>query len=71
MTDQQRLFKMYFHMSDGRVFERAFRSYTEATKYICDVKELKTMFCIDDKTFESATWINPKQIVSAELRRVL
>lgn len=69
MTD--RLFKVNFRMSDGQIFEREFRSYTEATKYIYDVKGLKTMFCIDDKTFESATWINPRQIVSAELRRVL
>lgn len=71
MTNQSRLFKVHFCMSDGQEFEREFRSYTEATKYICDVRELKTMFCIDDKTFESATWINPKQIVSAEVRRIL
>lgn len=71
MTDQQRLFKVNFRMSDGQMFEREFRSYTEATRYIYDVKELKKMFCVDDKSFESATWINPRQIVSAEVMRVL
>ena len=71
MTDQQRLFKVYFHMSDGQVFQKEFRSYTEAAQYIYDVKGFKTMFCIDDRTFDSATWINPKQIVSAEVRRIL
>ena len=71
MTSQSKLFKVHFYMSDGQEFEREFRSYTEATQYIYDVKGFKTMFCIDDKTFNSATWINPKQIVSAEVRRVL
>lgn len=69
MTYQSNLFKVYFRMSDGQVFEREFRSYTEATRYIYDVKGLKTLFCIEDKTLESATWINPKQIVSAEVTR--
>ena len=71
MTDQQRLFKVYFRMSDGQVFQREFRSYTEATRYIYDVNGLKTMFCIDEKKFGSATWINSRQIVSAEVVRVL
>lgn len=71
MTDRQRLFKVNFHMSNGQMFEREFRSYTEATQYIYDVRGLKSMFCIDDKVFDSATWINPKQIVSAEVRRIL
>lgn len=71
MTSQSKLFKVHFYMSDGQEFEREFRSYTEATRYIYDVRGLKSMFCIDNRVFESATWINPKQIVSAEVRRVL
>ena len=71
MTSLSKLFKVHFYMSDGQEFEREFRSYTEATRYINDMKGLKTMLCIDDKVFESATWINPRQIVSAEVVRIL
>ena len=71
MTYKQSLFKVYFRMSDGQVFEKEFDSFTAATQYVYDVKGLKTMFCIEDKTLESATWINPRQIVSAEVMRVL
>lgn len=71
MTSQSKLFKVHFYMSDGQVFQREFRTYTEAARYINDMKGLKKMFCIDDKAFESATWINPRQIVSAEVVRIL
>ena len=71
MTYKQSLFKVYFRMSDGQVFEKEFDSFTAASRYVRDVKDLKTLFCIDDKIFESEAWINPKQIVSAEVMRVL
>lgn len=71
MTSQSKLFKVCFRMSDGQVFQKECRSFTEATKYVYDVRDLKTMFCIENRTLESAIWINPKQIVSAEVTRVL
>ena len=71
MKDQEHLFKVYIRMSDGQVFEKEFKTYSAAAGYIWDIKALKTMFCIRGDAFESETWINPKQIVSAEVMRVL
>lgn len=71
MTSQSKLFKVCFRMSDGQVFEKEFKSFAEAIQYVHDVKGLKALFCIGGETFESATWINPKQIVSAKVVRIL
>lgn len=70
MSNWRTLYYVRIRLSDGQEFVKEFDDYTESRGFIKSICDAKYPFCIETNS-DGKTWLNPKQITTIKMVKVL
>ena len=70
MSNWRTSYYVRIRMSDGQEFVKEFDDYTESRGFVKSCRKETDLFCIET-TSDGMTWLNPKQITTIKMVKVL
>ena len=70
MSNWRKLYHVRIMMSDGQEFVKEFGDYTESRGFVKSCRKETDLFCIETNS-EGEVWLNPKQITTVKVVKVL
>ena len=70
MSNWRTLYHVRIRLSDGQEFVKEFDDYTESAGFVKSCRKGTDLFRIKTNS-EGEVWLNPKQITSIKLERIL
>lgn len=70
MTNWRTSYYVRIRMSDGQEFVKEFDDYTESMGFIKSILDENHPFCIETNS-DGKTWLNPKQITTIKMVKIL
>lgn len=70
VSNWRRLYYVRISMSDGQEFVKEFDDYTESRGFVKSCRKETDLFCIETNS-EGEVWLNPKQITTVKMVKVL